>query len=170
MADSLDNMIKGFRDALEAAPHELIVDVQPELAYEYGRQAAKAALAPIAWAAAVGDFLDTSQATAVLGVSRQALNKRLAAGSLIGLPAQGTTHFPKWQFDMEAGAVRVEVRDITLPFLEELGTVDHFVVAAWAQTEQSDLNGATPSAWVLDGKDRGKLLRAARRAATRLAA
>lgn len=150
-------------------PPAVVEDLSEEEAVELGRRAARAAIAPHVWSSGIGQTIDTASLCDVLGVTRQALNKRMAAGSLLGLPRRGSTSFPTWQIDVDRKQIRPEVRDITAPFLEEFGKVDHFLVLAWAGSEQDDLDGETPLAWVVQGRDRNQLITAARRAVSRLA-
>lgn len=106
----------------------------------------------------------------MLGVSRQALAKRQKHGSLIGLAGRRSTLFPAWQFDQAKRAVRPVVADITAAFRDELGNADPAVIASWATTPQhEDLAGSTPADWIANGTDAEWAVRAACRAASRLA-
>src|SRR3954453_17307536 len=170
MSDSKDWIVEGFREGVHALPDDLVRDLLPDRAREYGRRAARIAVAPLVWAQAVGERLDTAQATALLGVTRQALSKRVQAGSLIGVSGRGTTYFPSWQFDLDAGEVRPEVRHVVGSFTEALGRPDPHLIAAWATTAQhEDLDGLPPAEWIVKGGDLDMLIHAARRAAGRLA-
>jgi hypothetical protein len=172
MSDGREWMVEGFKEGIASLPDGLLHDLLPDKAREYGFRAARAALAPVVWARAVGERLDTSQAVEVLGVTRQALAKRVRAGSLLGLPGRGTTYYPAWQFDFESREVRPVVRHILAAFAEELDRPDPYVIAAWAATPQyEDLGGLTPAEWVAKtgGHDYRSLSEAARRAAARLA-
>lgn len=139
-------------------------------AVRLGRRAAEQVLASAQWSQVVGDRLDTTQVSQMLGVTRQALNKRQQSGSLLGLVGDGTTWFPTWQFDLEDGAIRPEVRDIVGAFRDRLDDVDPLLVASWATTNQDeDLAGETPAQWLCTGRNSDQLRRAAERAASRLA-
>jgi hypothetical protein len=169
MSDSKEWIVEGFKEGVAALPDELTCHLLPDKAWEYGRRAARVAVAPLVWSQAVGERLDTGQAMEVLGVTRQALSKRVAAGSLVGIPGRGTTYFPAWQFDMEKCEVRPSVRHVIGTFAEVLGKPDPHMIAAWATTPQhEDLDGMTPSEWIVKGEDLGSLIQAARRAAGRL--
>lgn len=135
-----------------------------------GRAAAERVLASIRWTQIVGDQIDTTQATKILGVTRQALAKRQESGSILGIPGDGTTWYPTWQFDRVGATVRPEVREIIGAFRDQLGDVDTFVIAAWATTPQpEDLDDLTPARWLIEGRDSSRLRAAAERAAAGLA-
>lgn len=123
------------------------------------------------WAGVVGDRIDTTDVMRLLGITREELAKRVASGALIGLPGLGTTYFPVWQLSATGGTLDVKptVRLVMEAFREELGSVDPFLVMAWATTKQSDLDGMTPAGWISNDEDTDMLVQAARRAAGRLA-
>lgn len=141
-----------------------------EEAARLGQRAAERVLAAARWSQVVGDRLDTTQVTRLLGITRQALAKRQKAGSLLGLAGDGTTWYPTWQFDSDAASIRPEVRDVIGAFRDRLDDVDPLIIAAWASTPQDeDLAGDTPADWLRAGRDPDQLRRAAERAAARLA-
>ena len=171
MGDAKDWLIEGFGQGVSALPDELLRDLMVETAHDYGMRAARVAIAPVVWANAVGERMDTSQACEFLGVSRQALSKRVHGGSLVGLRGRGTTYYPTWQFDLERGEVWPVVRHIIGAFIEEIGGPDPYMIAAWATTPQTeDLGGVTPAEWISKGAEDQPLIEAARRAAGRLSA
>ncbi len=170
VSDTREWLVEGFKAGIAELPDELVYDLLPAKAEEYGRRAARVAVAPLLWGRAVGERLDTAQAMEALGVTRQALSKRVAAGSLIGIPGRGTTYFPAWQFDFENREIRHAVRQVIAAFTEELGKADPYVIAAWATTAQfEDLDGLTPADWIQKGADLAQLISAAGRAAATLA-
>jgi hypothetical protein len=170
MSDAKEWIVEGFKEGIDRLPEDLLHNLLPEKAVEYGRRAARVAIAPVVWSLAMGDRLDTSQAMQALGVTRQALSKRVLAGSLVGVPGRGTTYFPAWQFDLDRGEVRPAVRHVIGTFAEELGKADPHLMSAWATTPQyEDLDGMTPADWVVKEMDLDRLIQAARRAAGRLA-
>jgi len=169
MSVSLDHLIKGFAEGVEELPAEVAANLTPAAARVMGRQAARYAIAPLIWSARLGDTLDTTQVARHLGVSRQALAKRLANGSILGLPGRGTTHYPVWQFTPELKAVRPDVREIFKIFVAELGSLDAYAVSAWMTTTSEELNGLSPKDWLLKKDDPQPVYDAASRTAGRLA-
>lgn len=169
MNDAAENLARGFADEVHGHPEHLLRLVEPSEAFEQGRRAARELLAAIVWARSTGEVLDTSEVTKLLGVSRQALAKRLAAGTIIGLPGKNITIYPSWQFDLEQKRVRFEVLEILRVFAELMGSVDVRTVSTWAVSPQSeDLDGLSPAEWITKGNDRARVIEAARRAARRL--
>ncbi len=144
--------------------------ISAEAAEDIGSEAARNAASFAAWSTAIGERLDTSQVCHMLDVSRQALAKRQKHGSLVGLAGRRSTWFPAWQFDQAERSVRPIVADITAAFREKLGEVDPMLIASWATRHQhEDLEGSTPADWIENGKDPDWVVRAAHRAASRLA-
>lgn len=173
LRDVLGRAIQAFGQALEqylASDDDLVDSLSEEDVEDLAEQAADHLLAPLLWSRAVGDKFDTTQVTQVLGITRQAVAKRVAGGSLLGIPGRGTTYFPAWQFDLERRAIKPEVPLIIAAFKESLSPLDPLTVATWATTGQDeDLDGMTPEEWILEGKGQQQLVEAAHRAAKRLA-
>jgi hypothetical protein len=162
-------LVNGFLERLLEDPR-LVAKLEPDEARRLGSAAAGDILAAARWSQVVGDRIDTTAATQLLGVTRQALAKRQAAGSILGIPGNGTTWYPTWQFDPVSGEIRPEVRDIIGAFRERLDDFDPLTVAAWAKAPQDeDLDGQSPEQWIRLGLDRPRLRTAAERAAARLA-
>lgn len=149
---------------------KLVGKIPFEDAVRLGTLAAEGVLASARWSQVVGDRLDTTAVTQLLGISRQALAKRQASGSVLGLAGDGTTWYPTWQFDADAGTIRPEVRDIIGAFRDRLDDVDPLLIAAWATTPQDgDLGGDAPADWLRAGRNPDRLRVAADRASSRLA-
>jgi hypothetical protein len=167
----LDLISRTFSTTLREAIQGLSLPSEaPALNYsELGVEAAQMTAASMQWGTAVGDRLDTTTVVQMLGVTRQALAKRTANGSLLGLPGHRTTWYPTWQFDRERQRLRPEVRELIMSFRRKLRKVDPLLIASWASTQQEDLDGVTPAQWLEDGGDSDKLLVAAARAASHLA-
>jgi hypothetical protein len=172
MADGFAGINEGFSEAFselaEKAPG-LFEALEFHEGLELGRQGAFAVFAPLIWKAKIGDRWETTIAAANLGVSRQAIYKRVRNGSLLGVPGRGTTLFPTWQFD-ERNQIRLVVGQIIGAF-RDAGEDDPLTIASWATTEQEeDLDGVSPAVWITQNRDSEAVVRAARRAANRLAA
>lgn len=164
-------LAESFLDQMVRTGDEVVAKLDIGEAERLGRLAADQVIAGARWSQIVGDRIDTTTASDLLAISRQALAKRQASGSLLGLPGHGTTWYPIWQFDIEAETIRPEVRDIVGTFRDAVGAdVDPYLIAAWAAAEQAeDLEGASPANWLISGRDVRALREAARRAAERLA-
>jgi hypothetical protein len=170
VADTVAAFQEGFADRLAAMLRrhpEVERGVDVEEARRLGAEGADAALAPLLWSAAIGERWDTQTVTEFLGVTRQALHKRVAAGSVLGLAGRGTTWFPVWQFDVVGHRVRPEVAEIVGAFRDVLAPLDPLVVASWAVSDQPEL-GMAPEEWLAAGKDPAEVVRSARRAAAEL--
>jgi hypothetical protein len=160
-----DNFIRSL-----VAGSDILGKLTPDEAARLARSAAEGVLASARWSQVVGDRLDTTAVTQLLGITRQALAKRQAAGSVIGLPGQSTTWYPTWQFDQNLAEIRPEVRHVVGAFRDRLDDVDPFLIAAWATTPQDeDLEGLTPETWIRLGRDPQQLRIAAERAAAHMA-
>jgi len=145
-AEIRNELISGFRTQLALYPDHLLETVGLDRAREYGQRAARAAIAPAVWSVVAEDRWDTSEAVAHLGVTRQALAKRVANGTMIGLPGRGTTHYPVWQFDLNTDPPRMRpaVAAALTAWSEVADGIDPFAVVAWARTSQPELGGASP--------------------------
>lgn len=170
MRDAIAGLHEGFGERLVALVDrhkEAISELSYDEARQLGAQAADAAVAPLIWAAALGERWPTTTVTEFLHITRQALHKRVVNGSALGLPGRGTTWFPVWQFDLDAREVRAVVAEIITAFRDELGAVDPLVIASWATTDQAEL-GMSPEQWLTAGKDPAEVARIARRASAEL--
>ncbi len=146
-------LTRGFRDRLDALPSHLLDSLWPNHAEQLGGRVVGAALAPKIWADVAGERFDTAQLVQMLSVTRQALAKRVASGTLLGLPGKGTTFYPRWQFDLSAEPIRVR-RSVAAAFtawVAEMGSLDPYAVASWAQTHQPELDDLTPVEYLAQG-------------------
>jgi hypothetical protein len=170
VAESLERtnaLLKGFLGGLD---FESIEKLDPAECERVGRESARDAVASLRWSQVVGDRLDTTAVTQLLGVTRQALAQRLAAGTIHGLPGRRTTHYPTWQFDEDEGRVRQEAVLILAEFRNRLGAnVDQFLIASWMSSPQSELDGMTPIDCLELRGDTERLIRAARHSAAKAA-
>jgi hypothetical protein len=144
--------------------------VTEEEALELGHQGARAVLAPLIWSAEVGKRWDVRRATEFLGISRQALYKRLRNGSALGIPGRGTTWFPIWQFDPKRQIVRAATGSIIKVFRDADPEIDALVIGAWATKENRLLDDKSPADWLVESGDDEPVVLAARRAARGLSA
>jgi hypothetical protein len=174
--DQISAVEKGFIEELwrlfhgEPALRTEFDHLAEEEALELGRQGARAVLAPLAWSAAVADRWDVRRATEFLGISRQALYKRLRNGSALGVPGRGTTWFPVWQFDSRQQIVRAVTGTIIKVFRGADPAIDPLVIGAWATKDNRLLGGKSPAVWLAEGGGDEAVVRAAQRAAQGLAA
>lgn len=70
-----------------------------------------------------------------LGISRQAINKRVQSRKMLGYPGDGVTVFPVWQFDLENHRVRREVPEFLAAFDEG---IEPHAIAQWSITRIDD--------------------------------
>src|SRR5579884_444930 len=170
MADALSSIVDGFSRRLGVLMDrhsDLLSQIGPDEAASLGSEGADAAVAPLLWAAAVGERWNTATVVEFLGFTRQALHKRVVGGSVLGLAGRGTTWFPVWQFDMANHRVIPETADVIAAFRRNVDSFDPLMVASWATTEQPEL-GMAPEEWLAAGKDPAEVVRVARRAAAEL--
>lgn len=121
------------------------------------------------WRDATGELLDWRGVASRLGVhSRQAVNARYRRGRLLGFEREGRPVFPAWQFD-PAGRLYKHVPAVLAAFREQ-GVTDGRMIVSWFVTEQDELEGCTPIAWLQTGKALEPLILAAKRAGFQLAA
>ncbi|WP_338889094.1 helix-turn-helix domain-containing protein [Rhodococcus sovatensis] len=88
----------------------------------------------------------TPQVAEFMGISRQAINKRLRSHRLLGYPGKGVTLFPVWQFDPKTRWSRPEVEKFLAAFE---GDVDPHDLAQWSETPIPG-NGSTPAQLLTD--------------------
>lgn len=169
MSDAIEHLIEGFAEGLDELPHDLVVNLSPEDARALGRKSARSGLAALIWAARLGDMLNTTEVSHRLHITRQALAKRLAAGTILGIPGRATTHYPMWQFEPTHGDVRAEIREIFKIFVNESGFLDAHTVTSWMMTPCEELHGFSPHDWLIKFDDPRPVYDAARRIASRLA-
>jgi hypothetical protein len=147
-----------------------LANLAVEDAQDLGRRGAAAVLGPLMWQLAVGERWDVRQVAEFLGVSRQALYKRLSSGTALGVPGRGTTWFPTWQLDPDQRIIRPVTALIVSAFRDADPKVEAHVIAAWATHTNRLLEGKTPAERIMDGKADEAVAVAARRAAAGLAA
>jgi hypothetical protein len=169
MSDAIEHLIEGFAEGLDELPQDLVINLSPEEARALGRKSARSGLAALIWATRLGDTLNTTEVSERLNITRQALAKRLAAGTILGVPGRATTYYPIWQFKPTQDEVQPEIREIFRIFVDELGSLDAFTLSSWMMTPSGDLQGFSPNAWLIRFDDPRPVYDAARRTASRLA-
>jgi len=118
--------------------------------------------------AVAGPFYDTAGLRKWLGISRQALAARVAAGSLLACPTQeGQLVYPAWQFQPDGTTVAhlAEVIKILRP-----AAATPWTVATWLRTPGGEnVEGADAVTWLSNGGDVTPILAEAREDAARWA-
>lgn len=135
---------------------------------QFGQRAALLAAADSLWRRHLGGLLSLQDVQAMLGVrTRQAIHDLVRRGRLLGLPTrEGRTVYPCFQFGPD-GRPYPEIASVLLVF--HATGANHWTVASWFTTEQPELGGRTPAAWLADGQDAERLVEVARHSAAPLA-
>lgn len=108
----------------------------------------------------VGPFYDTTGLTGWWGVSRQAIGKALATGTVIACQLDGGGWvYPTWQFD-DSGTVYPALIAVwaTLRW-----AADPWNCAVWLRSPQSDLGDSSAVDWIADGRPLEAVLELAQR-------
>lgn len=95
-----------------------------------------------------GGTVASEDASRILGISRQAVDKRRNAGKLIGLPAGRSYAYPVWQFDITQGTVLPGLETV----LQSLGVQDAWMQTAWFLADNARLDGHSPLTALRDGR------------------
>lgn len=116
------------------------------------------------WRTQLGDLLRADEAASVLGTTTEEVERLVAGGELLALPAGDAVLLPAFQFahgQPLQGLVHV---------LAELRPVVEtpFTIASWLTGPQPELDGQTPAAWLRRGSDADRAVIAARRFAAQL--
>lgn len=115
----------------------------------------------------VGPFYDTGGLTRWWGVSRQAVNKAVAADSVIACRlADGQWVYPTWQF-MDTGTVHPHLIALWRTLR---GGADPWTCAVWLRSRQHELGDRSASDWIAEGYPLDPALALARADAQRWAA
>ena len=172
MADIESLLYAGFREHLARLldRHGALLDkLDDREAGELGRRAAEAALAPLIWREAVGERWDTTEAAQFLGVTRQALHDRIKRSTILGVPGQGVTWFPTWQFDLARRQVRPAVPGLLKVFRDMTHPLQPVEIASWARRARPELDDLAPADWIAEGRPDEAATAAARHVAARIA-
>ncbi len=116
---------------------------------------------------AAGPFYDTAGLQAWLGISRQAIDKRVRAGKLIAAQLDGGTRvYPAWQFTADA-----HVHPALLPTWRILREhADPWTAILWLTAPNPALDRQSAADWLTAGRDPSPAVAAARADAARWAA
>lgn len=133
----------------------------------FGQRAALLAAAEALWGRQLGDLLSLQDVQALLGVtSRQAVHDLAQRGRLLGLLTRnGRIAYPRFQFASD-GRPYLALPAVLAAF--RTAEASPWTVASWFTTEQPELEGLTPAAWLAGGKDSDRLVEVARRVAAPL--
>jgi hypothetical protein len=109
-----------------------------------GRRAAMVVLAGGAWERALGELLSSAEARDLLGgISREALRKRVARGSVVALRDDaGLVRYPRWQFDAASGTPFEAVKRLNEIFAD--AGLDSWALASFATAPQPELSNRPP--------------------------
>jgi hypothetical protein len=163
------------RSAAAAAFEETLVELgidegDPEIgdARKLGRRGALLAVAGTVWRRHLGPLLNTRQVAELLGVgSRQAVHDRVRRHRILALSTEERElAYPAFQFN-EKGEPYAAIGMVLEAFAGAV--LSPHTVASWFLTPQTALDGATPAAWMAEGRDAERLVTAARRSASRAA-
>lgn len=101
------------------------------------------------------DVWTTPQVASFLGISRQAINKRVRSRKMLGYAGDGVTLFPVWQFDTENHGIHPEVPGFLAAFDEE---IEPAAIALWAIAKVDGFD-RTPAELLLDPDAKDDALR-----------
>jgi hypothetical protein len=122
---------------------------------------------PSPWAKLVGPVYTTQGLRALLGgVSRQAIDDRIARGTLLCLTtADNRRVFPVFQFD----AHNQQLAGLSEMLAQLRPVADEWTIASWLTHPQASLERKSPIVWLREGLDRAPLDALVRRTAARWA-
>jgi hypothetical protein len=103
------------------------------------------------WQQAVGETIDTTELSKVLGCSRQAIKQRVDTGRLLALPGRRSSVYPTWQVDFAEGTIRPAASAWLTAWLAIEPDVSPLTLASWACAPNEDLGGRSPAELVVAG-------------------
>ena len=161
--------LQAFQDTLERLdlPEDRLAE--PGVQEQLGRRAALLATSELTWDDHLGPMYEWNDVAAVLGTvgTRQGVHDLARRKRLLALPTKGgKLLYPAFQF---SGARTLSGLHQLLTELDSAG-VSPWTQASWFVTPQDDLDGETPVAFLSREAPGERVVRAARRAAARLAA
>lgn len=139
-----------------------------------GRRAARLVAGDAVWQDTLGPLLSSGDVQDLLGISREALRQRVAAGKVLALPTDHPNRrlYPAFQF--KEGDTLPGLTDVLHAFFAEThgsgpASVSPHTVASWLVGPKAALDDRSPVDILRAGRDREAVVRLARRAAARLA-
>lgn len=113
------------------------------------------------WDEILGPFYTTQRIQQLLGITRQAVTKRVQSGSLVRvMTSEGTALFPVFQ--IQGGRPLAGLREVVTQLRQ--GTDDDYAIAQWLVTPDPR-TGLSPSMRLANGEDRSVAAQAADTAA-----
>lgn len=145
--------VRTFTEALEKEMLRLGVDLSdvdiPRLVRSLLRAVPKTDSSELA--DRTGPFYDTSAMISWLGITRQALDKKVRNGRMLAcMTSDRVRLYPVWQF-ADSGATLPHFTDV-LRVLSQ-GTKDGWTIALWMVTKVEQLNGKSAVEWLSSGAD-----------------
>jgi hypothetical protein len=166
---SFTKALKAFQDTLERLDLPEGRLAEPGVQEQLGRRAALLATSELTWDDHLGPLYEWNDVAAVLGTvgTRQGIHDLARRKRLLALPTKsGKLLYPAFQF---SGGRALSGLHELLAVLDESG-VSPWTQASWFVTPQEEIDGETPAAFLSRKSVDERVMDAARRAATRLAA
>jgi hypothetical protein len=135
-------------------------DSDPE---RFGRRAALLAASPLLWDREVGPYATSAQLADLLGMSKQAVSKRVHGETLLALPRRNQLLYPLFQFGAD-GQPLPGIAEVIRALKDAVTST--WLIADWLVSRHSEL-GRAPVEALRDG-DVEAVETAARRYAARL--
>ena len=162
-------VVAAFEETLQRVEQGEIAEAVEEFgdARALGQRAALLAFTGISWKRHLGPSFSKTEVAQLLGVTRDAVRKRMKTRRLFALPTGERDYaFPAFQFD-ESGHPYPVLSAVLTVFAEV--QVEPHTLASWFKTPQNLLEDETPATWMANYRDPEVLVAAARRTAARLA-
>lgn len=138
------------------------------------RRAARLVAGEAVWRSTLGPMLSSGEVQDLLGISREALRQRVAAGTVLALPTGHPSRraYPAFQF--KGKGTLAGMADVLRAFFADTygpgpASVSPHTVASWLAGPKAALGGRSPVEVLRAGRDREAVVRLARRAAARVA-
>lgn len=162
-------VVAAFEEGLDGVEHLEIQEAVEELgdARALGQRAVLLAFTGIPWKRHLGPSFTKMEVAQLLGVTRDAVRKRMKTRRLFALPTGERDYaFPAFQFD-DSGHPYPVLSAVLTVFASV--QIEPHTLASWFKTPQELLGNETPATWMADYRDPEVLVTAAQRTAARLA-